>query len=163
MCGLPETWRKASDCRRKEPGGHGKELYKIWGLFEGRRHLQDLMSRGTGIMQKEKPNCMAAWLTTSIWKFRLDISSPFQGHFCGLDSKCCIVGSHGALQKAKENVETFYPLVGIVEQMSDTMNMLEYVYPKFFRGLGKFYKQKLKSMMLSLRALITIRIFIIFS
>ena len=47
-----------------------------------------------------------------------------------------------ALQKAKENVEKNYAVVGILEELNITLTVLEHYIPKFFKGAKDLYWSK---------------------
>ena len=49
------------------------------------------------------------------------------------------VGSREGLAKAISNIERFYPVVGVLERFSDTLQMLEYELPTFFKGAFSLY------------------------
>lgn len=44
-----------------------------------------------------------------------------------------------ALQKAKENVERNYAVVGVLEDLNTTLTVLEHYVPKFFKGAKDHY------------------------
>ena len=56
------------------------------------------------------------------------------------------------MQIAKENVSKFYPVVGVFEMFNETLKVLEYKLPKYFKGsthLGQkayhdAYKEEMK-------------------
>ncbi|KAK0175243.1 hypothetical protein PV327_009007 [Microctonus hyperodae] len=62
-------------------------------------------------------------------------------HFCGQDPRCTKKNSRWALNRAKENVEKWYHVVGILEHMEDTLDKLENNFPYFFRGAKNEYKK----------------------
>jgi len=43
------------------------------------------------------------------------------------------------MQKAKENVEKHYAVVGILEEINMTLTVLEHYIPRFFKGAKKLY------------------------
>ena len=47
--------------------------------------------------------------------------------------------SQEALSRAKDNVEKYYPVVGLFESMDDSMLLLERTYPTVFDGFHKFF------------------------
>ncbi|KAK0072246.1 hypothetical protein PV325_011649, partial [Microctonus aethiopoides] len=49
--------------------------------------------------------------------------------------------SRWPLNRAKENVEKWYHVVGILEHMDDTLDKLENNFPYFFRGAKDEYKK----------------------
>lgn len=48
-----------------------------------------------------------------------------------------------ALQAAKNNVERYYPVVGILEELNSTLEVLESNIPYFFKGVQKLYYKDL--------------------
>ncbi|KAL3268315.1 hypothetical protein HHI36_007433 [Cryptolaemus montrouzieri] len=69
-----------------------------------------------------------------------DFNIPY---FCGQDPICRTGNSEGALQMAKNNVEKFYPVVGILEELNKTLVNLENRIPYFFKGALEIYEKKL--------------------
>ncbi|XP_076304948.1 uronyl 2-sulfotransferase-like isoform X2 [Tachypleus tridentatus] len=67
-----------------------------------------------------------------------DLTIPY---FCGHEDECMILNSEWALEKAKENVEKYYSVVGVLEQMDITIKVMEAYLPQFFRGLFKVHKK----------------------
>ncbi|XP_071549570.1 uronyl 2-sulfotransferase homolog pip [Panulirus ornatus] len=59
--------------------------------------------------------------------------------FCGQEKKCTGFNTEYALQKAKENVEKNYAVVGVLEELNITLTVLENYVPKFFRGARHLY------------------------
>eukprot|EP00058_Branchiostoma_floridae_P026148 XP_002611638.1 hypothetical protein BRAFLDRAFT_63697 [Branchiostoma floridae] len=53
--------------------------------------------------------------------------------FCGQDS-ICMEPSQAAVEKAKENIRRHYAVVGVLEEFSSFLKVLEMVMPQFFRG-----------------------------
>ena len=49
------------------------------------------------------------------------------------------------MQRAKRNVEQHYAVVGILEEMDVTLQVLEKYVPKFFGGASKVYYGKFTS------------------
>ena len=49
--------------------------------------------------------------------------------------------SQWALQQAKTVIETNYLLVGITERMTETLMLLEAVFPQFYLGLPDFVSE----------------------
>ncbi|XP_039271717.2 uronyl 2-sulfotransferase-like [Styela clava] len=67
-------------------------------------------------------------------------SSTTLAFFCGQGPKCR-TRSPWALQKAKENVVKYYTVVGIVEDFPNTLRLLEYTLPRYFRRGSEIYKR----------------------
>ncbi|CAH1153867.1 unnamed protein product [Phaedon cochleariae] len=67
-----------------------------------------------------------------------DLSIPY---FCGHDPRCQILNNDWALQTARSNVEKYYPVVGILEELNATLEILETKIPYFFKGAQKTYEK----------------------
>jgi dermatan/chondrotin sulfate uronyl 2-O-sulfotransferase UST len=67
----------------------------------------------------------------------------FQPYFCGQSDECSVINSKWALNKAKENIENWFPVVGILEDLETTFVILENKLPQFFQGLSKLYYENL--------------------
>lgn len=48
-----------------------------------------------------------------------------------------------ALQRAKSNVDRYYSVVGILEELNTTLQVLENKTPYFFKGSRNVYERKL--------------------
>lgn len=59
--------------------------------------------------------------------------------FCGQEKKCTGFNTDYALQKAKENVEKNYAVVGLLEDFNTTLTVLEHYVPRFFKGAKHLY------------------------
>ena len=57
---------------------------------------------------------------------------PFQSYFCGQGKECVSYGSTKGLQRAKDNVERYYRLVGVLESMETTLKLMEILLPPVF-------------------------------
>lgn len=64
-------------------------------------------------------------------------------YFCGQDERCRSGNSEWALHMAKRNVEKFYPVVGILEDLNMTISALENKLPYFFKGAMQIFEEKL--------------------
>ena len=62
-------------------------------------------------------------------------------YFCGMSKVCDDFGSPEALELAKRNVERYYSVVGVVEKMSESLQVLENYVPAYFRYARKIYKE----------------------
>ncbi|XP_018561941.1 uronyl 2-sulfotransferase-like [Anoplophora glabripennis] len=69
-----------------------------------------------------------------------DLTIPY---FCGHDPRCMMLNNDWALQTAKANVEKYYPVVGVLEELNVTLEILEYKIPYFFKGIQDLYKKDL--------------------
>ncbi|XP_076645982.1 heparan sulfate 2-O-sulfotransferase 1 isoform X2 [Halictus rubicundus] len=61
--------------------------------------------------------------------------------FCGQDPRCTVMNNKWALQRAKANIIEWYPVVGILDCMEQSINVLEQKFPYFFRGAKEMYKK----------------------
>ena len=68
-------------------------------------------------------------------KFPFHIIVTFQPYFCGQDLECTRHNSPWALKKAIENVERHYPVVGVLEELDDSLMVMQAVLPNFFDGI----------------------------
>ena len=65
-------------------------------------------------------------------------------YFCGMSKVCDDFGSPEALELAKRNVERYYSVVGVVEKMSESLQVLENYVPAYFQYARKIYKEIMK-------------------
>ena len=56
--------------------------------------------------------------------------------------------SKWALETAKANIEKWYPVVGILEDLQMTLFVLEHKLPLYFKGASNIYFNELKGMYL---------------
>lgn len=66
------------------------------------------------------------------------------GFFCGMDDECAKFNSVEAMQRAKANVERYYAVVGVLEEMNKTLAVLENYIPRFFEGATEIYHEEAK-------------------
>ena len=64
--------------------------------------------------------------------------------FCGMSPDCDIFGSVKALEIAKKNVDQYFAVVGVLEQMQESLQVLENYVPAFFKDARKVYKTMMK-------------------
>ncbi|KAK6638435.1 hypothetical protein RUM44_008864 [Polyplax serrata] len=69
-----------------------------------------------------------------------DLTIPY---FCGQESRCRLLNDKWALQKAKENVDAYFPVVGVLEELNKTLAVLEDRIPIFFKGVQHVYFKEL--------------------
>ncbi|CAM1295130.1 Uncharacterised protein g1200 [Pycnogonum litorale] len=62
--------------------------------------------------------------------------------FCGHAEMCSVVGNRWALEKAKYNIEHYFAVVGVLEDMEKTLAVLENYVPLFFSGALKMYNKR---------------------
>jgi dermatan/chondrotin sulfate uronyl 2-O-sulfotransferase UST len=82
---------------------------------------------------QEKTNCSGAKINPH------HLTVPY---FCGHDPKC-LRNNQWALQTAKNNVEKYYPVVGVLEELNATLEVLEHEIPYYFKGVENMYKKKM--------------------
>lgn len=51
------------------------------------------------------------------------------------------VNNKWALQRAKANIVEWYPVVGILDCMEQSINILEHRFPYYFRGARQIYRK----------------------
>lgn len=55
-----------------------------------------------------------------------------------------------ALQRAKKNIEKYFPVVGVLEELNATLAVLEHKIPMFFKGVQDMYYLQLLGMSLNI-------------
>jgi hypothetical protein len=78
----------------------------------------------------------------------------FQPYFCGQHNECMVAGSTWALQRAKENIDRWFPVVAVLERMTQSMEVLEQFIPTFFKGAVKIYNYQLKSKIIKVNGIV---------
>ena len=66
----------------------------------------------------------------------------FQAYFCGQAPHCILHGSSSALSAAKANVESLYPVVGVLEDLKASFSAIEAALPLFFAGVRRTYERQ---------------------
>ncbi|XP_029045001.2 uronyl 2-sulfotransferase-like [Osmia bicornis bicornis] len=61
--------------------------------------------------------------------------------FCGQDPRCTEINNKWALQRAKANIVEWYPVVGVLDCMEQSLDVFEHKFPYFFRGVRQIYKK----------------------
>lgn len=84
-------------------------------------------------VQQKQPDCDP----DNMW-----LQIPF---LCGHSPKCWEPGNIWALEEAKRNLLSHYLLVGVTEQLSDFIAVLEATLPTFFRGASQHFKSSKKA------------------
>lgn len=54
---------------------------------------------------------------------------------------CREINNKWALERAKVNIAEWYPVVGILDCMEQSINLLEHKFPYFFRGARQIYRK----------------------
>ncbi|KAL6261751.1 hypothetical protein P5V15_006840 [Pogonomyrmex californicus] len=60
-------------------------------------------------------------------------------YFCGQDPRCIEQNNTWAMERAKANVIRWYPVVGILDYMEESLNALTVEFPYFFKGATRIY------------------------
>ncbi len=63
----------------------------------------------------------------------------FQPFFCGSGNDCSTARSQTALKRAMANIEAWYPVMGVLEDLESTLFALEFAVPRFFKGVTDIY------------------------
>ncbi|XP_055642734.1 heparin sulfate O-sulfotransferase [Toxorhynchites rutilus septentrionalis] len=82
---------------------------------------------------RQKPDCDP----TNMW-----LQIPF---FCGHAAECWKPGSTWALEEAKRNLVNEYFLVGVTEEMTEFVDLLELALPRLYRGASEHFLKSNKS------------------
>ncbi|XP_014204527.1 heparan sulfate 2-O-sulfotransferase 1-like [Copidosoma floridanum] len=64
---------------------------------------------------------------------------------CGHDPACWEVGNQWALEEAKRNLQRHYLIVGVTEELSDFILVLQSILPRFFKGAHNLFLHNNKS------------------
>ena len=62
--------------------------------------------------------------------------------FCGHEPICALFDNHLAMQIAKANVERYYPVVGVLEHLNTTLEVMEVKVPSIFKGAKEVLHSK---------------------
>jgi hypothetical protein len=65
--------------------------------------------------------------------------------FCGNGPECDGFETPEALAKAKDNVEKYFAVVGVLEDMDRSLELLENYVPRFFRDARSVYKELMRA------------------
>ena len=57
--------------------------------------------------------------------------------FCGNDPECDVFNGSGAFKRAVENVEKYFPVVGVLEELDSSLRVLEAFLPRYFSGASE--------------------------
>ncbi|XP_078602251.1 uronyl 2-sulfotransferase-like [Branchiostoma floridae x Branchiostoma japonicum] len=85
--------------------------------------------------EKERAQTFDECVFNNLWECNASGAKRFlmTQFFCGQDS-ICMEPSQAAVEKAKENIRRHYAVVGVLEEFSSFLKVLEVVMPQFFRG-----------------------------
>ncbi|KAJ9587280.1 hypothetical protein L9F63_019194 [Diploptera punctata] len=70
-----------------------------------------------------------------------DLTIPY---FCGHQDYCTVLNDQRSLDAAKENVERYFLVVGVLEELNATLTLLEHKLPYYFKGVQHMYYNELK-------------------
>eukprot|EP00092_Neocalanus_flemingeri_P061716 GFUD01074283.1.p1 GENE.GFUD01074283.1~~GFUD01074283.1.p1 ORF type:complete len:192 (+),score=62.62 GFUD01074283.1:1-576(+) len=70
--------------------------------------------------------------------FRLDSQIPF---FCGDSDLCLSLGHENAVEKAKENIEKSFLVVGTLEEIDKSIMVMQSIMPEYMTGLVTLNQQ----------------------
>ena len=65
-----------------------------------------------------------------------------------MDPECPTHNSRWALNKAIENVEKHFPLVGVLEDLEVTLKLMQKALPTFFPGIWDMYEHKTRKLLI---------------
>ena len=65
-------------------------------------------------------------------------------YFCGHEYDCGRLNNRAALERAKNNIERYFKVVGILEDFELSLKVMETALPKFFNGAAKMYSNSSK-------------------
>lgn len=68
----------------------------------------------------------------------LKLNSLYEPYNCAR-----VLNDRWALERAKSNVERYFPVVGILEELNSTLVVLEKKLPYFFAGVQEIYFKQL--------------------
>ena len=71
---------------------------------------------------------------------------PFQiTFFCGMKDECEEFESKSALKIAKNNVEKYFAVVGILEKWQESLKLFEHFVPAYFKNVKQIYNGDYKN------------------
>ena len=73
--------------------------------------------------------------------FSVQTSLPY---FCGTDIFCRNIDNKEAIDKAIQNIQNDFEVVGIIEKVEMTLRVLEHKLPRFFKGAREEYNALIK-------------------
>ena len=66
-------------------------------------------------------------------------------YFCGHNDNCLDLNNKWALREAKRNIEKSFAVIGVLEHMNTTLEVLQKKLPSYFRGAKNLYLKKINS------------------
>ncbi len=70
-----------------------------------------------------------------------DIVDNQVSYLCGQGLKCVSFGDREGLQRAKDNIERYYPVVGVLEMLKETFVVMNRFLPMFAKAIRPLYNQ----------------------
>ncbi|KAF5298050.1 hypothetical protein FQA39_LY11818 [Lamprigera yunnana] len=129
---LPQTGRVRDQNKRSRM--HGEEYLGLKKDDDGHfktgiilAHSNESLESLTKCVIQKGTNCMNNNYTSTI------------SYFCGQDEKCGLPNSQWALQQAQANVNKYYSVVGVLEELNTTLLVLEVQLPYFFKKSSQLY------------------------
>jgi len=118
-----------------------------WYFVERKRAFPELELPEPAWLKKDYEQCVLTndWecrYITGDKKDRVGDHRRMTGFFCGMEEDCSAFNSEVAMQKAKQNVEKYYAVVGVLEEMNKTLAVLEAYIPRFFTGAAEIYHEE---------------------
>ncbi|XP_043210401.1 heparan sulfate 2-O-sulfotransferase pipe-like [Amphibalanus amphitrite] len=118
-----------------------------WYFVERKRAFPELELPDPNWLKKDYEQCVLSndWECRYIEgdkKDRVGDHRRMTGFFCGMEEDCSAFNSEVAMQKAKRNVEKYYAVVGVLEEMNKTLTVLEHYIPRFFAGASDIYQEE---------------------
>ncbi|XP_039274825.2 uronyl 2-sulfotransferase-like [Styela clava] len=95
---------------------YGDVAMKISPSFPDREDINDCISKEIGVCQKEN---------TMMFNIGL--------YFCGMSEDCLNVFSNKRVEIAKRNIDERYSFIGSAEEFGTSLQLLEKMFPEFFR------------------------------
>ena len=69
----------------------------------------------------------------------------FQAFYCGYTHFCKSADNPGALALAKTNVETWFAVVGIMEDFETSLKTMERLLPDIYEGVWDTYQEDMEA------------------
>ena len=69
-----------------------------------------------------------------------DITDTQLAYFCGQGIECVEWNNPNSIKRAKSNVEKYFPVVAVLEHLTQTFYVMEKVLPKYFNNAAETFK-----------------------
>ncbi|XP_037069321.1 heparan sulfate 2-O-sulfotransferase pipe-like isoform X3 [Pollicipes pollicipes] len=113
----------------------------------GRGHTADLgwlHKNLTACVRGNDPECSISSQYRHPGPFGDEFFQPMTSFFCGHEPLCREFNDRKALQKALQNLETNYAVVGILESFSQSLHVFEKYVPYFFQNIVKITRRAVR-------------------